>query len=156
MLTFIFTVDEKRQKCFSQQKLHTGWYHSSSSSQCFNDLRRCPFLYLLSPRTALSQLSQPRQTTSHFSMDCFTGLFRVLPMPLSHTKGELILKVLANFILPILAECSLVCVGLVSEKEKAQEYNYMCVYIYIIIMFLLSNLITESLHLYTSTIQVTY
>lgn len=42
--------------------------------------------------------------SSHFIMDCFTGLFRVLPMPLSHTKGELILKFLTNFILPTLAE----------------------------------------------------
>lgn len=86
--------------------------------------------------------------SSHFIMHCFTGLFKVPPMPLSHTKQKLILKFLTNFILPPLAEWFCVCRFSVSEKEKAQQQNCAHIHYY----FWLSNFITESLHLYTSTI----
>lgn len=68
--------------------------------------------------------------TSLLVMDCFTGLFRVLPMPLSHIKGKLILKFLTNFILPTPVEWFGVYRFSVSEKEKVRN-RIVCIYIII-------------------------
>lgn len=61
-------------------------------------------------------------------MDCFTGPFRVLPMPLSHTKEDLICKVLTNFILPTLWN-GVVFVRSVCLKKKNLRNGIVCIYI---------------------------
>lgn len=76
----------------------------------------------------LGYLSQGRDFL--LIMDCFTGPFRDLPMPLSHTKRDLIHTFLTNFILLTLVEWFCVCRFSVSEKERAQEQNCMHTHYY--------------------------